>query len=147
MVPRVVPPSARRRGKSGHRRGHGQGGTTKVTARGRQALASNAIALRELQDRLKTLSSDFYSLIPHFFGRSPPPTLASNEAVKEKLDLLEVLWNVGISHELESSEADRAKDPKRFVRVTHPLDARYNAIGAIMEPLNESDEEFKAIQR
>lgn len=145
LVPKVVPPPVRGRGGGG--RGRGRGGKARAVARGRQALASNAITIRELQGRLKALSSDFYSTIPHSFVRSLPPTLDSMEAVKEKMDLLEVLGNVRISRELEASEVEKLENAERSKRPPHPLSMRYNALRAIVEPLDESDEEFKVIQR
>lgn len=125
-------------------RSRGHGGKAKAIARGRQALASNATAICELKKQLKVLSSDFYSVIPHSFARSLPPTLDSIKAVKEKIDLLGVLENVETSRDLEEEMAKRAE---RLQRPLHPLDVRYQAIGATMEPLNESDDEFKMVQR
>jgi len=132
------------RTRSGGDGSQGRGVKAKAIARGRQALASNATAIRELKKQLKVLSSDFYSVIPHSFARSLPPMLNSIKAVKEKMDLLELLGNVETYRDLVE---EMAKKAERLKCPPHPLDMRYQAIGATIEPLNESDDEFKMIQR
>ena len=39
-------------------------------------------------DRMRELSSRFYTLIPHSFGRQRPPTINSEEGVRQKMDML-----------------------------------------------------------
>ena len=39
-------------------------------------------------DRLKELSSRFYTLIPHSFGRQCSPTISTEEGVRYKMDML-----------------------------------------------------------
>lgn len=109
----------------GHPRGCGNGkgkAKAKTKRRGRQAQATNILAITELRKSLKTLSSEFYTLIPHSFGRSLPPTLRSMEDIKQKLELLEALSNI-----------------------LHPLDLRYRTIQADMEPIEPTSEEYKMI--
>lgn len=129
--------------------------TATATKRGRgrknnttsQARAANVRAVTELQRSLRTLSSDFYTLIPHDFGRSLPPAIESMESVKEKLDLLEMLSNVEISQGLEAVEKAKKENMEAEDRAPHPLDTRYEAIQANMEPVDPSGDEFKLIER
>ncbi|CAI5716377.1 unnamed protein product [Peronospora destructor] len=71
---------------------------------------SHVAQLRRLNNSLKTLSSDFYTLIPHDFGRDLPTSLDSLDKIKLKIDLLEVLTNLETSQELE---AEKKKERRR----------------------------------
>ena len=43
---------------------------------------------------LQDLSSRFYQVIPHSFGRQRPPVISSLEAVKTKLDMCNMLGDI-----------------------------------------------------
>lgn len=114
------------------------------TRRSTRSIPKNATAVRKLKSELKHLSSEFYTLIPHDFGRSLPPTIDTMDEVKLKIDLLEVLADVEISQKLEH-EKNKAKKANEVP--IHPLDAQYNMLNVKMEPVAETDDEFKIIQR
>lgn len=77
-----------------------------------------------------------------------PPVIDSMDTVKEKLELLDVLSNVEISQGLDAAEKAKKKTKKKADdRVPHPLDARYEAVRADMEPLDPSSDEFKLIEK
>lgn len=114
------------------------------TRRSTRSVPKNATAVRKLKSELKHLSSEFYTLIPHDFGRSLPPTIDTMDEVKLKIDLLEVLADVEISQKLEH-EKNKAKKSEEVP--IHPLDAQYNMLNVKMEPVAETDEEFEIIQR
>ncbi|KAG3116090.1 hypothetical protein PI124_g5556 [Phytophthora idaei] len=105
----------------------------------------NAAQIRRLKTSLKTLSSDFYTLIPHDFGRNLPPPIDSLDEVKLKIDLLEVLANIEISQKLQAEKKRNAK--KNAGAKLNSLDAQYNMLNVKMEPLPESTEEFKIIEK
>lgn len=48
----------------------------------------------ESRGDLTELSSQFYTIIPHAFGRRRPPTINTAEALRSKLDLLITLGDV-----------------------------------------------------
>uniref|UniRef100_K3W571 Poly [ADP-ribose] polymerase n=1 Tax=Globisporangium ultimum (strain ATCC 200006 / CBS 805.95 / DAOM BR144) TaxID=431595 RepID=K3W571_GLOUD len=100
--------------------------------------AVDAARLRTLRNDLKTLSSEFYSLIPHNFGCSLPPVIASMEGVKTKINLLEVLADIEISLQLMAEEDGST---------IHPLDAQYWMLSTKMKPLDPNNEEFERIAR
>ncbi|KAG6972347.1 hypothetical protein JG687_00001498 [Phytophthora cactorum] len=105
----------------------------------------NAAQIRRLKTSLKTLSSDFYTLIPHDFGRNLPPPIDSLDEVKLKIDLLEVLANIEISQKLQAEKKRNAK--KNAGAKLNSLDAQYNMLNVKMEPLPESTEEFNIIEK
>jgi hypothetical protein len=145
--PAAATPPPTTRSTRGRGRGKGRGGKAKAPARGKQADANNAKAIRELKTSLKSLSGDFYTVIPHDFGHSMPPVIDSMDMLKEKLELLDVLSNVEISQGLDAAEKAIKKEKAADDRVPHPLDRRYEAIQANMEPLDPSSDEFKLIEK
>lgn len=60
-------------------------------ARGFEALEELEAALREQprsMSRLEELSSRFYTIVPHNFGRARPPPIDSPELLRAKKDML-----------------------------------------------------------
>lgn len=112
----------------------------KAKAKGPAAAATKSAA--SCRDDLKSLSSEFYSLIPHDFGRSLPPVIANMTDLKVKLELLEVLSNLEISQMLQKQEAEKPKGP-----AIHPLDLHYDMLTTNMEPLDKSGKEYKIIEK
>lgn len=118
---------------------------TRRSTRVKRTANPNAAQIRRLKSSLKSLSSDFYTLIPHDFGRNLPPPIDSLDEVKLKIDLLEVLANIEISQKLQAEKKKNAK--KNVGAKLNSLDAQYNLLNVKMEPLPESTEEFKIIEK
>ncbi|KAK1946348.1 Poly [ADP-ribose] polymerase 2 [Phytophthora citrophthora] len=114
----------------------------KAKAKAKAPVAATTRSQSSLQTDLKALSSEFYSLIPHDFGRSLPPVIGTMADLKLKLELLEVLSNLEISQELQKQEAEKPSGP-----AIHPLDAQYNMLNTNMEPLCKQDNEYKIIEK
>lgn len=112
----------------------------KAKAKGPAAAANKSVA--SCRGDLKSLSSEFYSLIPHDFGRSLPPVIANMADLKLKLELLEVLSNLEISQMLQKQEDEKPKGP-----AIHPLDLHYEMLNTDMEPLDKSGKEYKIIEK
>ncbi|KAF4032487.1 Poly(ADP-ribose) polymerase catalytic domain-containing protein [Phytophthora infestans] len=118
---------------------------TRRSTRVKRAAKPNAVQIRRLKAGLKTLSSEFYTLIPHDFGRNLPPPIDSLDEVKLKSDLLEVLANIEISQKLQAEKKKNAK--KNAGAKLNSLDAQYNMLNVKMEPLPEATEEFRIIEK
>jgi poly [ADP-ribose] polymerase len=118
---------------------------TRRSTRVKRTASPNTAQIRRLKNNLKALSSDFYTLIPHDFGRNLPPPIDSMDEVKLKIDLLEVLANIEISQKLQAEKKKNAK--KKAGPKLNSLDAQYNLLNVKMEPLPESTDEFKIIER
>lgn len=115
---------------------------TRRSTRPKRAATANASKIRKLKTELKSLTSEFYTLIPHDFGRSLPPVIDTMTEVKSKIDLLEVLADIEISQKLQQEKKKSSADA-----ALNSLDAQYNMLDVRMEPLPESTEEFKIIER
>lgn len=118
---------------------------TRRSARPKRTSTANASKIRKLKTELKQLSSEFYTLIPHDFGRSLPPAIDTMAEVKLKIDLLEVLVDVEISQKLQREKRKSQRDESAMK--VNPLDAQYKVLNVQMEPLAASEEEFQIIDR
>ncbi|ETI37202.1 hypothetical protein F441_16613 [Phytophthora nicotianae CJ01A1] len=114
----------------------------KARAKAKGPTAATTRSLSALQAELKSLSSEFYSLIPHDFGRSLPPVIGTLADLKLKLELLEVLSNLEISQMLQKKEAKKTSGT-----AIHPLDMHYNMLNTSMEPLEKSGQEYTIIEK
>ncbi|KAF1783807.1 Poly(ADP-ribose) polymerase, catalytic domain [Phytophthora cactorum] len=114
----------------------------KAKAKAKGPAAATTKSLAALQADLKSLSSEFYSLIPHDFGRSLPPVIGTMADLKLKLELLEVLSNLEISQMLQKQAAEKPSGP-----AIHPLDTHYNMLNTNMEPLKARGKEYKIIEK
>ncbi|KAL4124192.1 hypothetical protein PRIC2_010031 [Phytophthora ramorum] len=117
-------------------------GRRKAKPKAKGPAAATTAAVYNLRADLKALSSEFYSLIPHDFGRSLPPVIANMADLKLKLELLEVLSNLEISQMLQKQEAEKPTGP-----AVHPLDTHYNMLNTNMEPLSKRGKEYQIIEK
>jgi len=104
--------------------------------------------LEEIREKLKggskagvtELTSRFYTVIPHDFGRKVPPVIADLEGVQNKIDLLQTLGDIEIAQsalqEQDASQEGRAE-------VEHPLDQHYRLLNADLEHVDPNSPEFK----
>lgn len=83
---------------------------------------------------LADLSSEFYTKIPHDFGRRLPPVIDTAEKVKKKMEMLEALADMEIASKL-LSQSDKEQQ-------LHPLDSAYASLKTDLVPLDHNSEEF-----
>ncbi|EFX75651.1 hypothetical protein DAPPUDRAFT_55885 [Daphnia pulex] len=105
-------------------------------------ILSQAQEMLDSKDVSKTkfldISNQFYTLIPHDFGRKTPPVLSDNEIIKSKLEMLESLMEIEVAFSLlKAGDAVKDKDP---------IDAHYEKLNTEIEVLDKSSEEFSVIQ-
>ena len=111
-------------------------------ARGMATLEKLQEELYKARPSTKTLvelSNDFYTIIPHNFGRSRPPVIETQQRLQEKLDMLAVLGDITTAQEM-SDTATSAKGPQ-----AHPLDTKYSELNADLELVPDDSNEFKMI--
>ncbi|OQR93407.1 poly ADP-ribose polymerase [Achlya hypogyna] len=87
--------------------------------------------------QLKTLSSAFYTLVPHDFGMNLPPVIDSVWEIKLKLDLLEVLSDVEITQKMIKDE--------HSVDI-NPVDAHFASLHTRMDAVGPGTPEFTHIE-
>ncbi|EQB52283.1 hypothetical protein CGLO_08092 [Colletotrichum gloeosporioides Cg-14] len=85
------------------------------------------------------LSNQFYSLIPHAFGRRRPPIISSGDMLKKELDLLESLSDM-------KAASDLMKIDRKTISNVHPADTQYRSLGMNeMTPLDHKSKEFSLL--
>ncbi|CDJ64298.1 NAD(+) ADP-ribosyltransferase, putative [Eimeria necatrix] len=93
------------------------------------------------QTRLADATNRFYIKIPHVFAVSEkPPVLDSFAKLRAKIEMMEQLLEVSVAQSLLTDALLNAKDK-------HPLDAQYEQLRCKLEPVSESDEERKLVER
>ncbi|KAL3852914.1 hypothetical protein ACJMK2_016520 [Sinanodonta woodiana] len=94
--------------------------------------------------KLNELSSRFYTVIPHDFGRKVPPVINDVETLRQKMDMLLVLGDIELAQSLQK-EKDQAE--KSVVdEVPHPLDVNYGLLKCKLELLAPKSKEFKILE-
>ncbi|TBU22092.1 PARP-domain-containing protein [Dichomitus squalens] len=93
---------------------------------------------------VEDLTSRYYSVIPHVFGRDRPTVIDNVELLKRELELVDALGDMEIATQLISSSIP--KDPTTGQPV-NPLDANFRSLSlSRMDPVPRSSKEFKGLQ-
>jgi len=98
------------------------------------------------------LTSAFYTVIPHSFGRRKPPLIDSAAALRAKYDMVAVLQDI---EQAQSLAASAQKEKERLAalggivkqKVPHPLDLKAASLKATIAPLPPGDVERDVIER
>ncbi|KAF9963545.1 Poly [ADP-ribose] polymerase 2 [Modicella reniformis] len=92
---------------------------------------------------LSDLSSEFYTVIPHNFGRNVPPVIRDAPTLKKKLEMLEALGEIEIAQKLikENKKLDEAL-------TINPLDQQFASLKLNkLEPMSKTSERYKLIEK
>jgi len=113
--------------------------------RGEKALEAVEAALAKGTSRaeLARLTSAFFTIIPHAFGRRAPPVLDTQEAVDVKFDMLNTLRDIDEANQMVTRAAAAAGPlPAR----PHPADEKVQQLHCDLTTLAESDPELALIR-
>lgn len=88
--------------------------------------------------KLPSLSSQFYTLIPHDFGRSNPEAIDNFSLLKLKMRQLETLLDIMIAAQM--------LDEKPPLIQSNPTDMNYKKLGVELLALNSYTREYKMVQ-
>ncbi|OXB58158.1 hypothetical protein ASZ78_006930 [Callipepla squamata] len=111
-------------------------------ARGFEALEELEAALGEQPCRmshLEELSSRFYTIVPHNFGRARPPLINSPELLRAKKDMLLVLADIEVAQSLQAQKVEEEEE------VAHPLDQDYALLCCQLTLLEPASPEYQLI--
>ncbi|XP_010183546.1 PREDICTED: poly [ADP-ribose] polymerase 2 [Mesitornis unicolor] len=114
-------------------------------ARGFEVLEELEAVLQEQPPqtpRLEDLSSRFYTIIPHNFGRTRPPPINSPDLLRAKKDMLLVLADIELAQSLQAQKVKEEEEEE----VTHPLDQRYSLLCCQLSLLDLASREYQLIQ-
>jgi len=101
---------------------------------------------RNKSTELQKLTSEFYTIIPHSFGRKTPPVIGDKETLQSKKDMLNMLNDIEIAQSLQGKEKAKKKKEEDEPELPNPLDANYNLLGAELTPLAKGDKMYKLIE-
>ncbi|KAI5120236.1 hypothetical protein M0805_000050 [Coniferiporia weirii] len=88
------------------------------------------------------LSGQYYSIIPHVFGRNKPTVINTMIQLKRELELVDALGDMEIAQKLISDSIDRDSTGEPI----NPLDARFKSLALeSMIPVTNSSKEFAAL--
>jgi poly [ADP-ribose] polymerase len=91
------------------------------------------------------LSSQFYTAIPHSFGRSRPPCIQTQEFLQQRYDMCNILLDMYSTNETmrKIQEERKAIEKKQF---PCPSDSHYDSLNADLKILQRNSQEYKTIQ-
>lgn len=86
------------------------------------------------------ITSRFYTVIPHAFGRRTPPLIDTAELLQKKMDMLNVLTDIEIAVNMDAPTKTIEED-----LLPHPADDHYAKLEATMEYVDPASKEFDFI--
>ena len=96
------------------------------------------------KNSIDTVTSQFYTLIPHSFGRAAPPALSTKIAVDQKFEMLNTLADIAQAQALQAGKEKGKAKAKELPE--NPIDVDYRKMGCTLTPLPRSDPAFKVIE-
>nr|XP_027228905.1 poly [ADP-ribose] polymerase 3-like [Penaeus vannamei] len=106
-------------------------------AKGLEALIDIEDAIKKNKPRsvLMELTSKFYTLIPHNFGRSAPPVIDTDEVVQKKKEVMLTLSDIELTQSLQKEKS----------KGVHILQEKYDMLDCVLEYVDKMSSEFKII--
>ena len=92
------------------------------------------------QSKLEPLSSRFYTVIPHSFGRKRPPVIGDMTMLQVKKDMLNILLDIQDALDLHKQAQDIT------TTVANPLDQQYSTLKTELNPLASKSDDYKMIE-
>ena len=115
-----------------------------VLAQIEDILRSSSAHSSHASTELVRLTSRFYSVLPHDFGRRRPPVIDNTDMLQRAFDKCNVLLDIEKATKLmEKADGSEAKREKK--RVPHPRDAQYESLHAGLELVHESSVEYRQV--
>ncbi|KAJ5731537.1 poly polymerase catalytic domain-containing protein [Penicillium malachiteum] len=100
-------------------------------------LHAETVHSAQWQADIERISNQYFTTIPHNFGRKRPPILISDQLIRREIELLEALTDMDVANEI-------MKDSK--LTSVHELDLQFRGLGMKeMSILEHSSTEFKEL--
>lgn len=94
-------------------------------------------------DAVVDLSNQYFSLIPHAFGRNRPPTLQSSDLIKKEITLLETLTDMQVANDIMKTATGGRSERQQKMNL---LDRQYEGLNMEeMTPLDHGGTEFQEL--
>uniref|UniRef100_A0ABQ0M6C5 Poly [ADP-ribose] polymerase n=1 Tax=Mycena chlorophos TaxID=658473 RepID=A0ABQ0M6C5_MYCCL len=90
-------------------------------------------------------SSQYYSIIPHDFGRERPASINTTQRLEKELELVDALGDMSIASQIIA--ANRKADEDEHGNPIHPMDKNFRSLNLTsMEPVANSSSEFGVLE-
>jgi poly [ADP-ribose] polymerase 2/3/4 len=106
-----------------------------------------ALDNNEKKSVMAEISSEFYTVIPHSFGRSIPKSIDSAELLKQKVDLLNVLSDIEVAQGMKKSIEKKEESEEVAEEIENPIDLQYDELKNKIQLVDSSSEEFKILEK
>jgi poly [ADP-ribose] polymerase 2/3/4 len=102
-----------------------------------------AMSLGGLNTACATLSAQYYSIIPHSFGRARPEPINTKPKLKRELDLVDALGDMEIAQKLIDDKRHTDADGN----VVNPMDSHFASLNLkFMDPIKHDSDEHATLQ-
>lgn len=91
----------------------------------------------EDRNELVQLSSRFFTIIPHSFGRQRPPVIDTRDSLQKLYDLMAVLSDISLANNILESTTRGS---------LHPTDTLYRKLGAKLSLLQKTSPEYQTVR-
>lgn len=117
-----------------------------------QQIQNGISVLNKIEDKLSgtrmsesydSLSSQFYTAIPHSFGRMRPPTINTQSSLQGRYDMCNILLDMFSTN--ETIREIEEKKPKK--QMPCPTDSHYDTLKADLSLVDSKSDEFKMVQK
>lgn len=115
-------------------------------------IAQGVSILERIQDKLKgervsesyeNLSSQFYTAIPHSFGRSIPPTIRDAEHLQRRFDMCNIMLDM---QSTDATMQDIQKSVQNVTKAPALVDQHYDSLQASLALMDPSCPDFEKIK-
>jgi poly [ADP-ribose] polymerase len=108
--------------------------------------------LEELEEAIKAnsakqindLSSRFYTVVPHAFGRRVPPPINTVDLLHKKVDMLNVLNDIEIAVSMQKGGESTGPEPEL---IPHPADENYKKLKTTLAWVDPKSDEYAWIEK
>lgn len=85
----------------------------------------------ERRQAVLALTNQFYTLVPHSFGRDDPPLINNTKLLREKMELIQALGDIEIAANIMDTANEGEED-----QALHPVDRKYRKLQTNIEPVD-----------
>ena len=92
--------------------------------------------------KVEEVTSRFYTVIPHAFGRRTPPLIDTQELLDKKVEMLNVLNDIEIAVSMQKADTKQ----KTAKLIPHPADENYEKLNASLEVVDPKSKEYQILE-
>ncbi len=96
------------------------------------------------KSEIMNVTSHFYTVIPHSFGRRVPPVIDTLELLQKKMDMLNVLSDIELAVNMEGTKKPKKSDDELL---PDPADEHYAKLNAELDWVDPKSDEYSFIEK